>query len=68
MTRQDLILITVTDLATDFLYYDREEDEELGRGEIEAAIKAGELTVDQIVEQFRTAITLTLGSNPPTRA
>lgn len=47
------ILLTVRDLVSNFLYYDRKEDEELGRGAIEEAVKSGEITVDEIVAEFR---------------
>jgi hypothetical protein len=55
-TRREHILAVVSDLATDFLYYDRKESE-LGVGEIEAAVHAGEITVEEIVEEFRRCIT-----------
>jgi hypothetical protein len=50
------ILGTVSDLVADFLYYDRKEDESLPRGTIEKAIEDGAITVDEIVEVFRTEI------------
>ncbi len=52
MTRRENILATVKDLVTDLLYYDRKEDENLPRGEIEASLKAGEITFDDIVNTF----------------
>jgi len=55
-TRAERILLTIDDFIGDFLYYDRKEDEDLPRGEIEAAIKAGEVTVEQIVERFDKAL------------
>lgn len=48
-----LILNTVKDLVANFLWYDRKEDEELGRGEIEKAIDSGIITVDEITSIFR---------------
>lgn len=56
MNKKEIILNTVKDLIADFLWYDRKEDEDLGRGEIEALVKSGELTVDEIVEQFKTTL------------
>lgn len=53
---REIIIDTVKDLAGDFMYYDREEDEELPRGAIEQAIKDGVITVDEIVEVFRSEI------------
>lgn len=55
-TRREIIESTLDDLVSDFLYYDRKEDEELPRGEVEAAIEAGEITVDEIVERFRKEV------------
>lgn len=52
MTRKRLILMTVEDLTTDLLIYGRKEDEDLPRGEIEEALKKGEISVDEIVDQF----------------
>jgi hypothetical protein len=50
------ILAMVDDLVADFLYYDRKEDEEFPRGAIEAAIANGEISIDEIVDQFRKSI------------
>lgn len=52
-TRRRHILDKASDLAADFMYYDRKEDEDLPRGAIEEAIAAGEITVDEIVAEFR---------------
>jgi len=46
------ILGLVEDLVSDFLYYDRKDDEYVKKGEIDKAIKAGEITIEEIVEQF----------------
>ena len=47
---------TVLDLVTDFMYYDRKEDEDLPKGEIENSIKNGDTTVDEIIEVFSTEL------------
>jgi len=52
MNKRDLILGTIEDLISDFLYYDRKEDEELFRGDIEEAIESGVVTIEEIVEKF----------------
>lgn len=54
---REIILDTVTDLVSDFMYYDRKEDEELPHGAIEGAVERGEITVDEIVEAFRDKLT-----------
>lgn len=51
-----VILGTVRDLAGSFMYYDRREDDELPRGAIEKAIADGHITMDEIVNQFRSEI------------
>ena len=52
---------TITDLVSKFLYYDRKEDEELPKGEIEAMIKKGETSIEEIVEVFKNELTKGLG-------
>jgi hypothetical protein len=53
----ELIFDTLDDVVSKFIYYDRKEDEDLPVGAIEQAIKDGVLTVDEIVERFRTTLT-----------
>lgn len=55
------ILSYFQDLISDFLYYDRKEDEEMPRGYIEDAVKSGAITVDDMVEKFRKELTRGLG-------
>ena len=50
---KELILETVSDLVGDFLFYDRKEDEYLGVGEIQKAVERGDITKDEIVDEFR---------------
>ena len=50
---KDLILGAVTDLVSNFLYYDRKEDEELPREAIQGAILSEQISVEDIVKQFR---------------
>jgi hypothetical protein len=51
-SRRQIILDTVSDLATHFLYYDRKEDDALPVGAIEQAVEAGEITVQEITSHF----------------
>lgn len=53
MDKRELILCTVRDLATDFLFYDRKEDEELGLMEVERAIEEGVISIDDITTCFK---------------
>jgi len=44
---------TIDDLVSGLLYYDRKKDEDLPPGAIQEAVKNGEITIDQIVIEFR---------------
>lgn len=46
------IINRAKDLARDFLYYDRKEDEELGKGEIQVAVAQGVVTKEEIIKAF----------------
>ena len=48
----EIIENTIDDLISNFLYYDRKEDEELPVGAIQKAIKEGEITKEQIIKKF----------------
>ena len=50
------ILGIASDLMTNFLYYDRKDCDLLKVGEIETAILAGEVTIDEIVAVFKYEI------------
>jgi hypothetical protein len=50
------VLLLVEDLVSNFLYYDRKEDEDMPVGKIEELVKNGDITVDKIVETFRDAL------------
>jgi hypothetical protein len=56
MDRRERVLAMTSDLAGRFLYYDRKEDSEFPVGSIEEAIDSGEVTLDEIVEVFRTEL------------
>lgn len=53
---KQLILDNVSDLVSNFLYYDRKEDEELPNGAIETAIENNEISVDEIVALFKAEL------------
>ena len=57
--RADLILSTVTDLADRLL--DREGDDELHTGDVEAAVASGEVTVGDMAARFAQALGARLG-------
>jgi hypothetical protein len=47
------ILIAISDLCSDFLYYDRIDDKELSAEQLQDAVKNGVITIDEIVDEFR---------------
>lgn len=53
---KDLIKNLIHDSVMDFVVYDRKECEDLPRGAIEELIKNGELTVDEMVSEFKTQL------------
>lgn len=53
---KDLIIANVNDLVSDFLYYDRKEDEDLSVEQLNAAIKSGEITIDEIADIFKSEL------------
>ena len=62
MNNKKQILSTVDDLVSNFLFYDRKEDEDLPRGAIESAIERGEISVDDIADRFRDLLNESLKS------
>ncbi len=61
MTRRDTIIMTVEDLVSDLMHYDRDNDEELPEGAIEEAIAAGEITVEEIIVVFESGLRDVIG-------
>lgn len=55
-TKQDVLDAIKHDVSK-FLYYDRKEDDDLPVGEIEQMVECGEITIDEMVETFRAALT-----------
>lgn len=47
------IINTIKDLCSDFLFYDRKEDEQLSSNDLINAVKTGEITIDEMVTEFR---------------
>lgn len=50
---RERILNSFSDSLTDWLYYDRKEDDELPPQSIEKAVKEGLVTVEELVEKLR---------------
>lgn len=47
------IIDTISDLCSDFLYYDRKEDEDLSMEQLNKAVADGEITIEEMVAEFR---------------
>jgi hypothetical protein len=52
-TIKEIIIDTISDLCSNFLYYDRKEDEDLSMEQLNNAVKNGEITIDEMVAEFR---------------
>ena len=53
------ILNTIDDLCAKFLFYDRKEDETLSMERLNQAVMNGEITVDDMVDEFRIILEAT---------
>lgn len=49
-----VILDHIADLVTDFCYYDRKNSESLTMEDLNKAVTDGTITIDEMVEEFRT--------------
>jgi hypothetical protein len=56
MRIKDYILDCIDGCVADLLWYNRKGDPELQRGDIEAAIKSGTITIDEMVNKFRDCL------------
>lgn len=56
MNRTQKISNTISDLCTNFFYYDRKEDDYLGLGEIEKSVENGDIEVYEITRMFESKI------------
>jgi uncharacterized metal-binding protein YceD (DUF177 family) len=54
------IINTVKDLCSNFLYYDRKEDEELSEDDLIKAIEDGTVTIEEMVAEFENQLRNTL--------
>lgn len=56
----ELIQVTVEDLAFQFIHHDRDGDDELPPGIIQAAIEEGAITPEQLVRWFANSLRVEL--------
>ena len=53
---RELILVQIRDLVKDLLYYDRKDDEKLPVGAIDQAVKSGDITIEDMVREFKRSL------------
>ena len=51
---REIILNAISDLVSDFTFYDRKSDEFLSLERLNKAVKTGVISTDEIVEAFKT--------------
>ena len=56
MTKKELLIASVHQLAIDVLYYDRKNDEELSADDVEQLINSGQVELRELVSEFHFAI------------
>lgn len=66
LSRKDKVLALVEDAVTDLMYYDRKESEDFPAGSIQEMLGSGEVTVDEMVEEFRRHLEPNVPSNKNT--
>ena len=59
---KQMILKTIEDSVTNLLYYGRKEDEELPIGAIERLIEDGDITIDEMVAEFKKSLEFQLAN------
>lgn len=59
------ILSTIGDLCSNFLHYDRKEDSQLSVKKLNDAVKSGDITVDEMVAEFRRHLEATYKTEKP---
>jgi hypothetical protein len=57
---KEKIINTVKDLCSDFLYYDRKEDDELSEDDLIQAVEDGTVTIEEMVAEFENELRNTL--------
>ncbi|RDJ35118.1 MAG: hypothetical protein DWQ19_09800 [Crenarchaeota archaeon] len=56
MSKKEYALNVVEDLVANYLFYDRKEDEDLSRDDMEQLKSSGELTIQEVVDRFKEAL------------
>ena len=59
--KRQIILDTIEDLCSNFVFYDRKEDEDLSVDELNYTVDNKIITVDEMVEHFKDCLLNTFG-------
>jgi hypothetical protein len=64
-----LFLESVEDLVNNLLYYDRKEDEELTKDDVENLLESGKITIEEVTDHFKLCLkdTCKVNFNMPSR-
>jgi len=54
------IINTIKDLCSNFLYYDRKEDDDLSEDDLIQAVEDGTVTIEEMVAEFENQLRNTL--------
>ena len=57
---KEKIINTINDLCSNFLYYDRKEDDELSEDDLIQAVEDGTVTIEEMVAEFENQLRNTL--------
>jgi hypothetical protein len=56
MTKKEHAIAAIQDLASDYFYYDRKEDEDLTRDDLVELAMSNSLTIEEALEAFGAAL------------
>lgn len=54
---KQLILAKIADLCSDFVFYNRKSDEELSSDQLKEAVRNGDISIDEMVAEFKKHLT-----------
>lgn len=60
-SKKELALGTIDDMVADYAHYDRRNDDELSKANLNHLIESGELTKKEIIDRFTKAVNEWLG-------
>jgi hypothetical protein len=61
--KKELFLAIIEDVISDYLYYDRKNDDDLSIGDVNGLIESGCVTIDDVIDKFTTYLKECLSNN-----